>query len=534
MNIGDAAQVRAAKLARNSLEVFVKLAWPLLNPGVPLIWGWHLSAVCEHLEAAKNGWIKKLIINLPPATSKTSLVAQCFPVWAWLTEPESRWLFAAYNQDLSTRDSLARRNLIQSDWFRTWFAPEWQIMPDQRLKTQYANERAGWHKATSVGGGITGWHADYQVIDDPMKAQDLQSTRLYTHVRWYFETFESRVRDAANSRRIVIMQRLARRDLTGVLLEQGGWEHLCLPAEFVPERRASTSIGWQDPRTEPGELLDPVRLPKSLLEQYRLGGENIERGLGSAIYAAQYQQDPVIAGGNIIKRDWIRFYRGSERPKEFEQFIGAWDMSFKGFSTSDFVVGQVWGRIGASYYLLDQSRGQWGFSDTARNVESLAVKWPQVRRWLIEEAANGYAILNFLRPTVPGLVGVKPKESKIARFSAVSHIFERGDVFLPAIDENGWVETVVDELTSFPSGAKDDIVDATAWALSDMAMRARVTTMPLVHFRDPNRKGGLVENVDEWMEMRRQTRQARRKRVEAFRQIRRLTQDAGDERPSSM
>ena len=472
--------------ARDDLDTFARLAWPEINPGVELIWGEHNEAICEHLEAVTRGDILRLLINVPPGSTKTTLVCQIWPVWEWLRMPEHRWGFSAYGLDLSARDSVVRRRLIQSEWFQRTFRPEWSLQGDQSVKTHFDNDRRGTMKATSVGGPATGYHYDRLVTDDPLKPIDIYTARLGHVVEWYRGTWTSRMRNPKKTAQVIIMQRLHDRDLCGVFLDEmkrgtgERWEHLCLPMRYDPARPSSTSIGWQDWRTEAGELMCPERWDASWVD----AKERADR----RVFAAQYQQQPKVDDGTIFKESWVRYYYldhpidgASPYPGDdaMTRWVGSWDFTFEGGAHTDWNVGGVWARRGGDIYLRDMVRGRMEFTAQRRAAVRLAKKWPEVRRWLIEKKANGAAILDTLRrPFVDeagerddglvGLVPVVPKEGKIARAHAVTALFDGGHVHLPHPDIAPWVADFVAELVAFPTGAHDDQVDMTTQALSDI------------------------------------------------------------------
>lgn len=474
-----------AALHRHAVEdlaTFVQLAWPELNPGTPMVWSWHLDAICQHLEAVTNGQIKRLAINVPPGSSKTSIVCQTWPVWEWLRRPELRWGFAAYGAELSTRDSVARRRLILSEWFQREMRPDWRLAGDNSVKMSFDNDVGGSMRATSVGGLGTGFHFDRLVTDDPLKPIDIYTARLDDHVRWFAETWQSRMRDPQRSAQVVIMQRLHDRDLVGTLLRKmqaGGerWEHLCIPMRFDSARRASTSIGWRDPRKRDGELLCPERWPVEWVDAKERSDPRT--------FAAQYQQSPKVADGTIFREGCFRFYHLDEPidgavpypgDAAMTRWVGSWDFTFEGSKGTDFNCGGVWARHGADIYLRDMVHRRMDFTSQRQSALALARKWPEVKRWLIEKKANGAAILDTLRrPYVDatgerdeglvGLVPVTPTEGKVARAHAVSAIVEGGHVVLPHPSIAPWVTRYIDELVAFPTGAHDDMVDMTTQAL---------------------------------------------------------------------
>ena len=231
-----------------------------------------------------------------------------------------------------------------------------------------------------------------------------------------------------------------------------------MPANFDETRRTVTTWG-KDPRTRNGELLDPVRLPQSVLEKKKIE-------LGGLNYAAQYEQSPVPEGGAVFKREWVKYWQSL--PPTFDDLVCSWDCAFKAEETSDYVAGQVWGRVGAHYYLLDQIHGHYDFGSTTKKVVELASRWPRAITKLIEDKANGVGVIQTLQATVPGIVSVDPKGGKFSRASACSGLFEAGQVFLPdpQIPTYQWVDQLLlPELLSFPRAKHDDQVDAMTQAL---------------------------------------------------------------------
>lgn len=478
--------------AREDLRTFTQLAWPELNPGTPMVWSWHLDAICEHLEAVTAGNIRRLLINVPPGSSKTTIVCQTWPVWEWLRHPERRWGFAAYGADLSTRDSVARRRLISSEWFQRQMQPTWSLAGDQSVKMSFDNDAGGGMRATSVGGTATGFHFDRLVTDDPLKPIDIYTARLDDHVRWFRETWQSRMRDPLKAAQIVIMQRLHDRDLAGVLLkamEAGGerWDHLCIPMRFDTGNTKRTSIGWRDPRKADGDLLCPERWPAPWVDA--------KEAADARTFSAQYQQTPKVADGTIFREGCFRFYHLDQHidgcvpypgDAAMTRWVGSWDFSFEGGKGTDYNCGGVWARHGADIYLLDMVHRRMDFPAQRSAALALARKWPEVRCWLIEKKANGAAILDTLRrPFVDasgerdnglvGLVPVVPTEGKIARAHAISAIVEGGHVVLPHPSIAPWVTRYIDELVSFPTGSHDDMVDMTTQALRRIGSNAVAT-----------------------------------------------------------
>lgn len=251
--------------------------------------------------------------------------------------------------------------------------------------------------------------------------------------------------------------------------------HNCfdLAGQLIDKMNAEDGDKWQvinypaiaehdEPHRKAGEPLHADRYPLEALERIRAA-------VGERDWAALYQQHPVPDGGGLFKEQWIQYYRQADLPSKFDKLVTSWDMTFKDGAGSDYVVGQVWGRAGAKFYLLDQVRGQMDFVKTKAAFVSLAEKWPHAVRKLVEDKANGPAIISELRDKVAGIIPITPKESKEARAYAVSTLWEAHNVYIPDPQETKWVgRDFVPELLSFPAGAHDDQVDAMTQALSDL------------------------------------------------------------------
>jgi len=468
------------ELATRSLLEFVRQAWHVLEPTTVFVPGFHIEAIVEHLEAVSNGQIRNLIINVPPRHMKSLLVSVFWPAWEWTRWPERRWLYSSYAASLSIRDSLKCRRLIESPWYQARWGHLFSLTSDQNAKMRFDNNRSGYRLSTSVGGSVTGEGGDRIVCDDPHKVDEVISDAVrQSSIDWWDVAMSTRVNDPKKSAMVIVMQRCHQRDLSGHLLEKGNFEHLCLPAEYEGPGR-TTSIGFSDPRTELGELLWPERFGPKEIEELKIN-------LGSYAAAGQLQQRPSPAGGGIFRRDWFRFYqpRGAnlppvivrmpdgtvrsivaiEAPYRVDEQIQSWDCSFKDMATSDYVVGQVWARLGNIYLLGDQVRARMDCPATVRAVRELSQKWPHTFAKLIEDKANGSAVIQMLAHEILGLLPVNPQGGKIARAAAVSPLIEAGNVYLPHPDHAPWVNDFIEECVAFPNGAHDDQVDAMTQAL---------------------------------------------------------------------
>jgi predicted phage terminase large subunit-like protein len=449
-----------------SLPEFIRQAWHVVEPATPYVHGWHLDAISDHLKAISVGHIRNLIINIPPRYMKSLSVCVFWPCWEWTDRPSLRWLFSSYSDRLAIRDSLKCRRLIDSPWYQERWGDVFHLAGDQNEKSRFENNKTGYRLATGVGGAATGEGGDRLIVDDPIKAKDADSDAIRaTANTWWDETMSTRGNDPKTVAKVIIMQRLHDDDLTGHVLHKmrdGGehYEHLCLPAEYEP-RVFVSGIGWSDPRAEDGTLLWPERF----------NAENIQalkKSLGSYGASGQLQQRPTPRGGGMIKRAWWKFYKVA--PTAFDRIVDSWDMTFKDSKSSDFVSGQKWGKIGADAYLLARIHDRMDFPTAQQAVKNLAAIPPHAPAKLIEDKANGTAIIASLQRIIPGLIPVEPEGSKQARASAVSPFIEAGNCYLPDPSIAPWIEEFIAECASFPLGAHDDDVDAMSQALSRLML----------------------------------------------------------------
>jgi hypothetical protein len=422
---------------------FIKQAWHVVEPSTALLYNWHIDAVSEHLEAVTAGQIKNLIINIPPGCMKSLIVCVFWPAWVWgERDPSSRWLFSSYAQSLAVRDSKKCRRVIRSKWYQERYGHQFQITASEDdTKIKFENNKTGFRLSSSVGGVGTGERADYICTDDPIKVSDASSeTKRATAVDWWLNEMSTRGTNPNTAHKVIVMQRIHELDVSGAAEALGTYDVLRLPMEFEPERRCITSIGWQDPRKRPMEKLFPALFNTNALLDAR-------RSLGEYGYAGQMQQNPSPAEGGMFKRkNWGLYITA---PK-FTRIVMSIDASFKGGSENDYVVIQVWGQhrrnvtksaqdarsFESDYYLLDEWRQQAGITATEAGIRMMAKKYPAAYTKLVENKANGPAIVERLENTIKGIVEyVLGSDSKETRAAAIVPIHERGGMFLPADPE---------------------------------------------------------------------------------------------------
>lgn len=456
-------QEKVRRESEQDLHTFlVHYAWPVLAPGTAFVDNWHVRSICEHLEAISDGQIKRLVINLPFRMLKSTIVSQAFPAWEWVRKPHLQYLTASYAKDVATRDAVDSRKIIESQMYQEAWGSRFKMTSDQNVKTRYENDKKGSRVVTATDAAGTGFGGNRIIVDDPVSALEADSeTARANSIEWWKGTAATRLNNPKEDAIIVVHQRLHQEDLTGYLLaEEKGWEHLVLPMRYDPELRKTTSLGFHDPRKTEGELLSPARLDEATVEE-------MESRLGKYHTAAQLQQNPVSREGTIFKRtDW-RFYHAPpyQMVNEMDEIVWSWDCAFKGLSTSDYVAGLCIGRKGANKYLLGRVVERMGFGATKRAILTASKNTHFARKLvatLIEDKANGPAVIDELQDDVPALTPISPQGGKVARANAVQPQHEAGNFYLPSLEMEGfdWVNDFMDLFAKFPGVKNDDEVDA--------------------------------------------------------------------------
>jgi predicted phage terminase large subunit-like protein len=458
------AGVKAEQARRSLHRFFVDFAWPVLQPGTQYVDNWHVQAICEHLEAVTRGEIKRLVINLPFRMLKSTLISQTWPAWEWIERPSLQYLTASYAKDVATRDAVDSRRIIESAAYQGAWGKKFRMTSDQNVKTRYENSAKGSRVITATDAAGTGFGGNRIIVDDPVSAMEADSeVARNASIEWWKGTASTRLNNPEQDAIVVVHQRLNQEDLTGYILANEvslGWEHLVLPMRYDPELRKTTSLGFQDPRKVKGELMSPARLSEKTVAE-------MESRLGKYHTAAQLQQNPQGRAGTIFKvADWKYYHvRPEQQAMEMEEIIWSWDMAFKDGMGSDFVAGHCIGRKGANKYLLGRVCERLSFSASKTRVENEHARAPFTYKTiavLIEDKANGPAVLDALENDVPGLTAISPQGGKVARANAVQPQHEAGNFYLPSPTMPGfeWVNDFTDLFAKFPGVTHDDDVDA--------------------------------------------------------------------------
>jgi predicted phage terminase large subunit-like protein len=414
----------------------------------------HTEFICDALEPIANGKQRFIMIEMPPRHGKSMTVTESFPSYFIAKNPEKRVIAASYADSLARKFGRLNRMKLQ-EYGRPLFSVDISSVNAAQNNWGIEGKRGGMI-ATGIGGSITGEGADLLLIDDPFKnAEEANSSTIREKVWSEWEsTLSTRLHKGGSV--VVIMTRWHEDDLIGRLLERSPhkWERLRLPAIAEDEG---------DPL---GREIDEPLCPELGFDEEWAENKKIE--VGSRTWASLFQQRPSPAGGNIFNRHWWKFYMPEDLPRIWDKQTQSWDCTFKDSKTSDFVVGQVWGKKQANFFLLDQVRDRLNLPETMKAIRHLTEKWPNAKAKYVEDKANGPAVIQMLQDEISGLIPVNPEGGKEVRANAVSPLIEAGNVWLPHPSIAPWVNDFIEEATAFPNGKHDDMVDSATQALNKL------------------------------------------------------------------
>lgn len=433
-------------ILRQDFGMFCRKVFQALNPTEQYLENWHLDAIMHDLGRAARGEEKRLIINLPPRSLKSILASVALPAFCLGHDPTTKIICVSYAQTLAAKFGRDFRKVVRSDWFERIF-PDMQISKDS--EDHIETTVGGYRFSTSIGGVVTGLGAGMIIIDDPLKPDEAPSAAARDRTnRFYRDTLFSRLNNKVEGTIILVAQRLHEEDLTAELLLDGDFKHQSFPAIATEREIVELGNGRKHIR-EVEDVLHPAREPREVLERIRLRSQSA--------FNAQYQQAPVPMTGNMVQRDWLRFYASVPR-RDGMRITHSWDTAMVGDPRSDFTVCTVWGEYNGAHFLLDLYRKQLDFPDVIKAVADLHTR-DQPDALLIEDVGSGTALIQQLR-AMHGLhaIGRRSKLDKQTRLSVVLPMFEAGQVSIP--DSSGWREDFLTELLGFPHTKHDDQVDS--------------------------------------------------------------------------
>lgn len=443
------------ELTRRSLLRFTKHTLPGYRAN------WHHKALAGFLERVASGETRRAMVHFPPQHGKSELASKRFPAWVLGRNPNETIIAASYGGELAKDNSREVKRIMAADKYRELFPnvrpaglqdqdlpsslTRWQAVVD----TARGPEPAGTYACSGVGGVITGRGGTLLILDDPIKNQEQADSEAYREHAWtWWQTvFLTRAR-GDETRILVICTRWHEDDVAARILEQGrkegvAWDVLSLPAVLDEEPHEL------DPRGQ-GDPLWPQQFSAAHLEETR-------KSIETRRWESLYQQRPTAPGGNIFKDNWWQEY---DEPPDLDRaaFVWtSWDCTFKERGTS-WVVGMALALVAGRFYVLDVRRGRWGFRKTCEEMKALARAWPQATEHVVEDKANGPAILDALADELPGLVPYSPKGSKTARAWTLEPMARNGRIWIQR--NAAWAPKFKAEFRQFPRGKDDDQVDA--------------------------------------------------------------------------
>lgn len=423
----------------------------------------HLDVLSSWLVDLEAGKRTRIMVSMPPRHGKSELISYWYPFWLLVRNPKRRIILASYEADFAAEWGRRVRNAVLE--YGQPFGLE--LDGTSAAANRWRVTAGGGMFTTGAGGALTGRGADVLIIDDPIKnAEDAGSETIREKLwDWFQTTAFSRLEPGGYV--IIIGTRWHEDDLIGRLERASrpgddgivhglDWDVLRFPAIAEPEDPLGRAVG---------EALWPERWDIDKLNVIR-------KGYTAYHWSSLYQQTPTPEEGGGVKRKWWNYYEVP--PAEFDQVIQSWDLAFKDLKSSDFTVGQVWGRKGAMFFLLHEVRGRMNAPEVIEAIRNITRAFPKATAKLIEDKANGPGVISLLQKEVMGIIPVKVKASKDARLQGILPMIEAGNVYLPGRKQsNGtysplsnWVSDFIEECAAFPNGTFDDQVDAMTQALS--------------------------------------------------------------------
>lgn len=458
----DADEIRARCV---TFRGFFREAWSTLEPTTTLRWGWHMDAIAEHLQAVTDGQLTRLIINVPPGSSKSLEVSVAWQAYEWGPAGllGNKFLSTSYEMGNVTRDTRKTRNLVMSDWYQA-------LWPEVRLvrygETSFENTRTGTREGVAFS-SLTAKRGDRLTIDDPHSLDGAESeVERDKAVRTFIEGGQNRLNDQVKSAIVIVMQRLHEADLTGALLARDlGYEHLMIPMEFEPERRCFTSIGWEDPRTFDGELMDPVRFPPDAVALLKKDNDYM--------WAGQYQQRPAPREGGMFKVDKIDKVSHIDEPVVFR--CRGWDIAGSTKKKSPFTAGGLLA-LGVSGYVYIE------------DMERARAEIDKAETLIVTTAHDDGAKIKQSLPQDPGQAGKSQKLHLANRLMGLDFTFspetgtkEDRAIPLASMVNTGlvrmvagdWNSALENEMRNFPASTFKDQIDALSRAFGEVSKHIR-------------------------------------------------------------
>lgn len=387
-----------------------------------------------------------LIISTPPQHGKSITVTETLPSWYVGKYPNKRCIVGCYNDDFAGK--FGRRNKSKLEEFgKPIFGVELSKSSDREIEIE---GHQGSILTRGIMSGITGNSGDLIIIDDPVKNRLEADSEAYRERLWEEWQNSIKTRTQAGSKIIIIQTRWHEDDLAGRVARREKFvEVVNVPCEAEENDILGRAVG--------DALCPEIGKDNDWLTAFKSGYKE-----GTRTWNALYQGRPSSEEGNIFKRHWWRYY--DNLPEIMPLKIISIDASFKGNDTSDFVAIGVWGKLGADIYLIDLLKKRMDFPDTVRAIRHMSAKYKDRHSIIIEDKANGSAIISYLRHEIQGLIPIQPQGGKVVRANVVTGVVEAGNVYLPKYAD--FTNEFVEECASFPNGVNDDMVDQMTQAIN--------------------------------------------------------------------
>ena len=472
INLKGLLSQKVEEQSKNDFLTFVKLMAPSIVSDFKM--GSHIKVISNKLKELEEGKIKRLMVFLPPRSSKSVLCSKLFPAWYIGRHPEHEILTVSHSDQLSSDFGRSVRDVVSTEEFQKIFRGV-QLRSDVRAAGKWKTNQGGMYYAAGVRSQIAGRGAHVAILDDVMSEEDSYSDAGRRYIKeWYPAGLRTRI--MPNGAILIINTRYHYDDLCGWLLKQeenaGDYEIIPWDVVKIP--------AWLD--EEAAELLDlpvggsyfPEWKPDSVL---RIDEHEIKASNGSRYWNSLYMQDPTPEEGGLIKKKWIQQWE-EEDPPSCEFVIQTYDTAFSTRTTADFSVIQTWG----IFYLYDQDDN--GYENYVAHLILLGnvkgrFEYPELRKLaqklyadnkpdvcMVEKKASGQSLIQDMRRAGLPVMEYTPDRDKVSRVYAASPIMEAGRVWIPT--NKKWSEDLIEELIRFPNAAHDDQVDAMTMAIHYM------------------------------------------------------------------
>lgn len=469
-------------LCRTSFDAFAARAFREVNPGIEYEHNWHIECIADHLQALYEGALpdgrRRLCINVPPRSLKSYLASIAFPAWVMGKEAHKKFINTSFNATLAKEMAQKSRILMESDWYKQLF-PNTKLDSTQNEKHNFWTTQRGMYYSSAIM-SVTGRGADFVTLDDPVNPTEAFSQTIRENTNAEISaTIPTRFNDLRIAKWLLIMQRLHDDDPTGhFALKDDRWHVLKLPGENKTDQPITYALGNKTWTMEPGQLLFPVRLTQTVLEELR-------KDLGEYNYAGQILQEPVPIGGGDLRVEWVQYYpQGGIKPKEMNVVIlvdpaGGEEMNKRKKKLSDWTAFMVVGLAADNnYYLLDIVRDRLNPTERIDTLFMLHRKWNELCGKPPKVGYEKYGLMtdtHYIREKQKvdayhfGLVELGGSMAKEERIRRLIPDMQNSRWYFPQsliyIDGEGRrfdlvQEILTSEMPTFPRARHDDMLDA--------------------------------------------------------------------------